>query len=265
MLKKSTLFLFVLFYAHNLFALPIENPASPLYIKEGLLIPANSWGSIRIGYEGDFTTNGKMTQPLSNEYVDNFKLYGNNASFTVNLLNRLDIFALFGATKIKADWRYHLDPITFFRVEAQTKYAFSWTAGAKAVLFEWGKASLSFGGRYFYTNPKITQLLIDNIAFDLESSYMLQKAWQIDAGLSYKIDFLIPYICVSYAQRTCTITTEPPIVITADYSNTLKMKNRKNWGCTLGCGITNGKFFACNLEARLINEEAVTISGEFRF
>jgi hypothetical protein len=265
MIKKITIAIFLI-CAHQTFTLPVENPSSPLFIKDGLTIPATSWVNCRIGYEGDFVSDGKMKQVKESAgRVDAFKIINNSAKITINFLDRIDTFCTLGAAKIKANWRCHPAPINFFRITTQTDYRFAWSIGAQAAFFEWGKATLSFGGRYFYTKPQVKQIAMNGDNIDITPSYFTEKAWQIDAGISYKIGFLIPYISATYLNNSAHIVIDPPLMIADNYSNTLHMKNRKNWGVTIGCGITNAKFFAFNIEARLVDEEAATILGEFRF
>jgi len=43
------------------------------------------------------------------------------------------------------------------------------------------------------------------------------------------------------------------------------MKSKNNFGMALGCSLSSSKYFLLNAEVRLIDEEAVTINGEFRF
>ena len=42
-------------------------------------------------------------------------------------------------------------------------------------------------------------------------------------------------------------------------------ENRTPVGIVIGCSISNGKYFMLNIEGRLIDEDAVTISGDLRF
>ncbi|KPK33138.1 MAG: hypothetical protein AMS24_02175, partial [Chlamydiae bacterium SM23_39] len=54
-------------------------------------------------------------------------------------------------------------------------------------------------------------------------------------------------------------------IIGSNFSSELYMKSKNNFGMALGCSLSSSKYFLLNAEVRLIDEEAVTINGEFRF
>ena len=54
-----------------------------------------------------------------------------------------------------------------------------------------------------------------------------------------------------------------PISSTLAGSNSFE--NCHKVGVYVGCAISNGRYFMLNLEGRLVDEEAITVSGDFRF
>ena len=88
--------------------------------------------------------------------------------------------------------------------------------------------------------------------------------WQVDADMSYRIDIFTPYIGVKYSN----VRSGVGILSTAISNSGLGVnffENRSPVGVFIGCSLSSGKHFMLNIEGRLIDEEAVTISGDFRF
>ena len=87
---------------------------------------------------------------------------------------------------------------------------------------------------------------------------------QLDLDLSYQIDLFIPYIGAMYSNaRTKVAGFTTPISNSGKGSD--RFKNRIPVGVVIGCSLTSLKYFVLNLEGRLVDEEAVTISGDIRF
>lgn len=230
-----------------------NNPSAPLYIGEGFFIPESAWASIRLGYEGQFVTNARMSD------VDSFKVDSNSGLVTLNIKNRLDLFGSLGTARIRADWRVE----DSFNVEMDSKYRFFKGFGARAVLFDWGKASLGVGGSWVSCKPALLRL-VKNGALVNEGGKAKYHGWQANCALSYKADFLIPYVGIKYSSMKGQVSTRGE-AIAKDGSPIMRTKNRKKVGCIVGSAITKGKFFALNLEGCLIDEESFSVTGEFRF
>ena len=264
-MKRFLLFIFCLIATNSTYCSYVGNPSFPALTMDGFFTTNASWGSCRIGYEGDFTSDARLEQvSTANRKVDNFKQDVNSASFTINFLNRCDLFAIAGAAKIKTNWRIETIQTIFNQIELETTYDLSWAAGGKILLFEWANTSLGIGGRYYYTRPGISWVTIDGTPTSITDSKCRFRQWQIDCCLSHKIDIFIPYIGCKYLQSRARISgVNAPIADDSSYG--ISMKNKCNYGLVLGCSLTKGKIFTLNIEARLIDEEAVAISGDVRF
>jgi hypothetical protein len=88
--------------------------------------------------------------------------------------------------------------------------------------------------------------------------------WQIDLDIAYHIDLLTPYIGAKY-KNAMTEISNAQTAIAPDGSRTAHFSARTPVGLVLGCSLSTGKYFMLNLEARLIDEEAVTVSADIRF
>ena len=250
--------------ASPLLAAPVGNPAAPKIITEGFFFSPSVWADLRLGYEGDFVSDAKMEQQVeSSGRVDGYSQSTNSGTVTLNILNRLDLFGVFGSSKVQADWRFS-DGDALFRIEMETHYDFLWAAGARAVLFEWGKTSLGLGARYSASNYTPTWLTTNGASSPVSGSHFEWKQWQVNLGLSYNIDLFTPYIGGKYSSEKAHLSSFPTPIAGND-SGSNHFKNRQPVGLYLGCSLSTGKLFMLNVEGRLIDEEAVTISGDFRF
>src|SRR3990167_4122290 len=142
------LFFITLLSFFSLYASPVENGAAPQIIQEGFFIPVSSWVDGRGGYEGDFVGDAKLAQTEEGSgRVDTFQQFTNAATITVNLLDRLDLYGLFGSSRVCADWRFS-ENSAVTQIQIETLYRFFWGAGARGILYEWGNLFLGTGGRY---------------------------------------------------------------------------------------------------------------------
>ena len=248
----------------SVFAAPVENPSSPRLIQEGFFIPKTSPVTIRAGYEGDFVGDARLEQySESSGRVDDYSQDSNCGVLTVNICNRVDLYSLFGTSRTNTDWRFTFDDVTS-RSEVETLYDFIWGIGARAILFDSETLCLGLGGRYEQSNYDDLWMTIDGNVQRANGSFLHWRVWQIDLDFSYKIDIFSPYIGIKYSNvRTKIGNLSFPI--SDDGLGTNQFKNRNPVGVVIGCSLSSGKYFMLNVEGRLVDEEAVTISGDLRF
>jgi hypothetical protein len=86
----------------------------------------------------------------------------------------------------------------------------------------------------------------------------------VDLALSYRIEIFSPYIGLKYSDVRAKIG-QFQTTIANNGSGSNVFNNRYPVGVFIGCSLTTGKYFMLNLEGRLVDEEAVTISGDVRF
>jgi hypothetical protein len=258
------LLIFLLLFFKILHAGPCKNPAAPKIIKKGFFIPPSKWFNFRAGYEGNFIYNRRFLQRSTSKRINKFEQDLNSGILVINILNRLDLYGCAGKGLIKANWIINTSDITFSHIEMETRYKFAWSSGVKVIFFEWGDTTFSLGGRYSFTKPEIRWISKDGEVLNIAPSRMTFDEWQVDMGISYKIDFLIPYACAKYSKAKSKIAIDG-IVISSDGRSELYLKNKNRFGMALGCSFSSSKYFMFNLEVRLIDEEAFDVSGEFKF
>jgi major outer membrane protein len=257
------LFFFALFLSGSLFGAPVGNTSAPQILEDGFFISRNSWVDVRAGYEGDFVTNGRMEQQDSGR-IDCYKQYTNSGTVTLNLLDRIDLYGVFGSSSTNADWRFTDLENSVHRIEIQTDRNFLWAAGGRAIFFEWGCACLGLGGRYSWAKYDPEWVTNDGANAPSGNGEVRWNQWQINLDISYKIELFTPYIGAKYSSAQ-TILNGFPIPISSSGSGSNTFKNTTPVGLYLGCTLSTGRYFMLNLEARLIDEEAITVSGDFRF
>ncbi len=249
-----------------LHAAPVGNTSAPDIIQEGLFIPCDSWINFRVGYEGDFVADGRMKQ-FNQGFgrVDSYEQTTNSATVTLNILDRADVYGVFGSSLAKANWRVgNISDGTVHQLDLESKYSFLWGVGARAIVYEWCNTSVGLGGRYSSSHYEPVWLTRDGIVTAVSSSSFRWREWQVNLDVSYKIDLFTPYIGIKYSNAR-THLNRFSVAVAADGSTSNAFKNRIPVGLYLGCALSSGKYFMINLEGRLIDEEAVTISGDVRF
>lgn len=247
------------------FAAPIGNPASPKILDKGFFIPKDVWVNFRAGYLGDFVFYGPMEQKSSNnQTVDKYTQMVNSGSVTLNVLERLDLYGTVGATDLNYAWRFQsLADLTKF-VQAQTESTLQWSIGLRALLYSYKKFDIGIGASYSLSNPELRYLTINGANVPLHGSSVNYENWQANAGVAYTIDIFTPYIGANYLHVQNKFCVEG-VAISDNGSMHNEIENKVPVGLYLGCSLSSSKYFFLNLEARLISEEAVSVSGEFRF
>lgn len=263
-LRKSTWVFSAVMSAVILHAAPVGNTMAPQLIQEGFLIPCDSWVDLRVGYEGDFVGDGRLEQTVEGSgRVDTFQQYTNAATYTLNIIDRIDLYGVFGSSRVCSDWRFNIAK-TITRIQLETLYHFFWGAGARGIFFEWGKICLGLGGRYSYCSYRPSWLTTNAIPVSVAGTRLVWREWQVDLDISYNIDLFTPYIGVKYSNAFAKLGPFPTPVSSSG-SGMDQFINRTPVGLFIGCSISNCKYFMLNIEGRLVDEDAVTISGDLRF
>ena len=256
-------FLFAFCFCLDIFAIHVKNPADPTYFQQGLFYKINkkpAWG-IKTCCFYDKIYKGR--------YEDEYKTIGSNpadielstigGAIYFNMRNRLDVVGLVGYSQMKLDKMFY------------THRCPSWGGGASLLLLQAHHIYLTLDGKYFRTDQKSDYFLCDEqvaqIIGDLELQY---EEIQIALTLGYKIEFLIPYIGMTYLHST--IDPNPPSGILqipgteylVDYQ-TSKATSRRNWGMLVGCSLVDHKMMSLTLESRFFDQNAYHVSGTFRF
>jgi hypothetical protein len=254
---------FLLLGCHSLLAAPVGNTSFPDLIQKGIFSSPHSTVLLRLGYEGDFVSNGRMNQESGR--VDLYEQWTSSGTVTLDLVRRLDLYGVFGASATKANWRFENDILgTITRIKVKTEESFLWAVGARAILIDWRNASLGLGGRYTTSEYGVKELTSNGSSAPTAGAHMNWQEWQVNVDASYKIRYFTPYIGAKYSEAKAELR-DFSVPISSPFSHNNSFHNRSQIGLYLGCTISSGKYFMLNLEGRLLDEEAVTVSADFGF
>ncbi len=259
------LFCFSCFWMISLWSAPNGNPATPYILKKGFFIPAECWANIRIGYEGDFIFDGKMEQKEEGDGdVDRYRQTVNSGIVTLNLLHRLDLYSVFGSSRTSSHWRFKDGLGAIHNGEFETFHNLLWAVGFRSFLARWNRWGIGLGARYSSSHPHFRTFTIDGTQAPLGGSLCRWTEWQINLGASYHVHFFTPYVALN-CMRARTKLALPSEAIGNGGAHTNHFQTSNPVGINIGCTLSTESYFLLNLEARLIDEEALSLSGEFRF
>ena len=225
----------------------------------GFFIPKTFSLGIKGGYEVDWTY-GASFDTKSQDLLEG-EGYGYNALsqfgvLTLNFVDRIELFGLLGAHSFQWEQErkegghisYHVDP------------SLAWGVGGRALLAYWEDFHLSINASYVSSSPSSVRALADTVR-DWSSDIHF-NAWQVGGGFSYQFAWFVPYVGVDYINET---------IETGHFSSPLLPQNgftfnlKNPFGIYLGLGICVQKGWNLNIEARFINEEALSGSFDLKF
>lgn len=263
-MKKGILLLFILPIAG--WALPVGNPADPSIYSKGVWSSSDScessWANhlaLRAGYYGDFVFNGHVKRTNHTGQIEQLQMNTNAGLLSVNIVNRVDLFGLIGATHAEAvSHSVHGD----YRFELEYDTHYSWGVGARAVLWKWSHATLGLEGQYFAYSPSIMRY--EQIGTDSEYPDAYAHArfyeWQVGLGLSYRICNFVPYIAIEGSYLS--INNKQSTVLGVTLNN---FESAKYIGYAVGVTLVDDDKATLTVEGRFADQLACCVNGQFRF
>lgn len=237
---------FLLLASFPLFGFMIGNPADPAIMNTGFFTSSYPFFKLTSGYTYDYTPD-KRYETEDDEVIKKFGLHSQLASFSLILIERLQIYGTAGGTKetIKEQ------PIYDMIFDAHTNYHFSYSVGAKVILLQWGQTYLTTDFGYFdmpasqksffkYLNRLNLPLEIDE-----KKKFHLDE-WQGSLGLASRFLFLTPYFGGVYLHSR----------LYADKT----YHNKDKWGYFYGITLSLSGRLHLNFERRMRDESAYTLS-----
>jgi len=248
-----------LFFPLFLFGAYVGNPANPAIMNTGFFSVSYPFIKGTSGYIYDYTSNKRYEANQKNPDFDpnqtfkEFGLHSQLATFSIILVERMEIFGSAGGTKEQAKGRTHPS----FLEDFQSSYQFAWSTGTKVVLIQWGKTFLSCDFTYFAI-PESDKSFFKflnrfHLPIDFTKQYLSLTEWQFSGALSSRFAFLTPYIGGTYLNSRLHVASSPetgPI----DYHNEYKL------GWFFGLTVSMTGRFHLNFERRLRDEFAYTFS-----
>ncbi len=252
-------FLLFLISTQSAFALYNGNPSAPMMPESGLFISKEEWFGVKEGYICDYVYN----QPLRVEGHKKNKTYHCLSQFgviTANFNDRVEIFGNLGVLSSEIVQDLHSDT----KIAYRTSNHFAWGVGGRAILAYWGDVQLSANASYVESNPNLSSLKVNSTSYSVKEAELNYNQWQVGIGVSYRIDWFIPYIGVDYINFRTRIGNLNAIKFLIPSKHVI-FKDTYPCGIFLGFGLSAHHAVSMNVELRVINENAITASADFKF
>ena len=246
------------------FSLYNGNPSSPELPEDGFLIPKECWLGIKTGYQGDYVFSRSMivhaTDSNTPHQINSFSSYMNSGTLTFDFANRAEFYGVLGSYKLKLSQR--LDQSN--RVHFSSDQHIAGILGLRAILATWGDTHLGADVKGFISYPEIDSIEINGSSVSSGSAKFSDREWQIGASLSHQVFCFVPYIGLTYTHARLKLSKLSSLKIYYPKEE-FGLSNKYSFGFVFGFGLTADTGFSCNLEARIIQEAAATLSADFRF
>ncbi|HSX10874.1 MAG TPA: hypothetical protein VLF94_04070 [Chlamydiales bacterium] len=247
-----------------LFGAYVGNPADPAIMNTGFFTAGYPYFKLTSGYIYDYTSNKRYgTDQIEPDFdpdqaLKRFGLHSQLASFSLIFIERFQVFGSAGGSKESVtegeqpDWA----DIVF---DFESAYQFAWSAGAKAILIQWGQTYFSADFTYFAipssskTFFKYLNRLNLPMHLDAEKQKLSLDEWQISLGLSSRFYFLTPYVGANYLRSRLHVQEGPDIP-------SINYHNEVSWGYFYGLTLSLTGRFHLNFERRMRDEFAYTFS-----
>lgn len=261
-MKKATL-LFFLCFITRIYSLYYGSPNLPDTAVEGFFIPKDFFLGVKVGFQADyvFDKSLKVASSKSARKIDDFNYYMQQGVLTLNFVDRFEVFGSLGSI------RFHIEPrnTSVIRQTYETNNTFTWGLGGRGILFEFSKAVLGVDFKYQASSPHFDLMAQNGVPIESVGDAVLRyREWQIGLGLSYTVDIFTPYIGAIYTQSTGQYKYLPHNLL-PNHKRHFSVNSRKKFGMAVGTTISTGKIFELDLEARMINETAVSAAANVRF
>lgn len=257
--------LFLLLSSFPLFATYIGNPADPALMNTGFFSSNYPFFKFTSAYIADYISDKRYSARQNdpdfdpNQAFRHFGLHTQQASLSLILIERLEIFGTAGGSREHAKFRkkIHTDDIQDFVSNLQSSYHFSWSTGGKVVLLQWGQTYFSADFTYF-AMPSSSKSFFKffnrlNLPLDMEKQKTSLREWEVAAALASRFFFLTPYLGVDYLHSRLHVSASEEIP-------SINYYNEQKFGYFYGFTLSLTGRFHLNFERRMRNEFAYAFS-----
>lgn len=232
------------FFFLPLFGAYVGNPAAPALMNTGFFSDGYPVFKFTSGYIYDYTQNKRFVS--DNQMIRKFGLHSQMASFSFIFIERLQFFGSAGGSKEIVEEKPIYDAI----LDVHTNYHFSWGAGTKVILFQWGQTFFSGDFTYFAipSSQKSYFKYLNrlNLPLNTEKQEFSLREWQVSAGLSSRFYFLTPYVGATF--------------LNSKLHAQINYHNDVDWGYFYGLTLSLTGRLHLNFERRMRDEFAYTFA-----
>ncbi len=226
------------------------NPALPKCPEEGFYLAKEATVGLRVGYEGDFVWNRKL-----NAHLHKFEIFENFGTATVTFLDRLDLYASGGSFSAQVR-QQHEDA----RLEFDTQNGGVWKAGGRAVVYAYGETFVTVEAAYQQSRPALRDAALNGTPLERKGARLFYREVGASLGAAHKIDIFIPYLGIEGSYAWAKLSH-----LKGAATARIKAHSRYPVGLFLGCGLSPGARVIVNVEVRLVDEQAISLSGDLKF
>lgn len=284
-MRKLQFLLILMLSSVSLGALPIGNPSDPCLFSDNCgdccdasCDPCFNWCeafSLRVGFYGDYVFNRHMAVTSSNNGsdIDDTELFTNAGTVVVSMYDWIDIFATVGTTQINITTDGGAFSTNSTIVELDFETNFSWSVGARTLLWSCGCFNFGLEGQYFSTNPDLNSMIryaSGGISYFNSNNGSRYSEWQVGAAASLRVEtcypslVLVPYMGIKWA---CSNFDIGDVTFSADsISYTLRnLESKKLWGYAVGVSAVLCDYVGVTVEGRFADEKALYTTMQLRY
>jgi hypothetical protein len=240
------------------------NPSFPMMPEEGLFIAKEDWFGIKMGYQFDDVYDRRLHMAQCHaeqrKKIREYQSLSNLGVLTFNFNDRAEIFGTLGTLSFELSQR----PFRDSKVSYHTGSHFAWGVGGRAILAYWGDLQVALNAAYLQSNLPLSSVEVNDKSYAKRHAKAEFREWQIGAGVSYRFSWFIPYLGVDFSDFRTKIEDLNSLKFLF-HRNHVVFKEAHPFGGFLGFGLSAERGFDINFEARFLNENAVSVSGDFKF
>lgn len=257
--------IFFLIFSFKVFAIYNGNSSLPMMPEEGLFISKDVWLGIKMGDQFNDVYDRRLHMAHrhvedQHKKVQKYQSLCNQGVLTLNFNDRAEVFGSLGAMSFDLSQR----PFENKKVSYRTKTHFTWGAGGRAILAYWGNFQVGVNAAYLQSDPSLSSVKVNDKSYQKKDAETEFREWQVGAGVSYRLNWFIPYLGADYSDFRMKIERLHSLKFLF-HRNHVVFKECYPIGVFLGFGLSPDKGFNLNFEVRFVNENAASISADFKF
>ncbi len=241
------------------------NPSFPMMPERGAFISKNAWLGVKTGYEFDDVYDRKLKlvgqgNPSARKHVQESEYRSQFGVLTLNFADRVEVFTTLGVLSLSVKHR----PFKNTQVSYHTDSEFAWGVGGRVLLVYWGDVQLGVNASYVASDLSLHSLKVNGKSYSRKGAEVDFREWQVGIGVSYRWRWIAPYLGVDYSDYRSRFEYLDSMRSIFP-SRHVTFKDCYPMGLYLGFGLFPERAINFNVEARLINENAFSVSSDFRF
>ena len=152
-------------------------------------------------------------------------------------------------------------------VEIRSETDFSWRLGVNGIIYQCGRLAVGGCAQYFQTSPTLNYAHRDNVAntYFGDNDILKFREFQASVGLSYIVDIMPCLSIVPYGSFKWSRVRTDADNISFLGSIFYDLRNRKEWGYSLGLTLVGSEKVSLSFEGCFADELAFHINNQIRF